>query len=724
MIELLKDWSIKRLLFFILIFLIVTDLAILLNIPLLRQTLGFLCFTIIPGLLILHLLKLNKIGLLKKLVLSIGLSIAFLMFVGLLLNQLYLAIGISKPLSTSSLVISFTFILVIMAFIAYRRNKDSFDCADVLNVKPNFKKAQFISPLFFPLIFPFLAVFGTYLMNTQGNNIILLAMLLLIPSYVVAVVYLRDRIPKSTYPVAILAIGIALVLMHGLTSNYLNGRDVHSEYYTFRVVASNLCWSMSNCPNALTACLSTSLLPTIYWSLMGINKLYIYKLVYQLIWAITPLVCYVLFKKYVNELYAFLASVFFMSQMPFISVLQSAVRTELAIFFFAFALMVFFDDEVDKLNKRILLLVFIFAVIVSHYSTSYIFFIMIFMFWLVTVPMKSFFKLNPYKHFGSSIKDEEKSNFFTGKNAVSATIVVLFFAWIFFWYSQLTNTKFTDGVLFIQNTFVNLVNLFVEESREESFIQSITGQNITELSRGISLVVHWIAFSFIFLGVIDFIRGSKNKKAKFEREYLLMVLIAGGILVAHFLPYVSVGYGSARGYQQSLVLLALGFVVGGKAICKYIRRPQFSLVVITIVLVSQFFCATYVVHQVLGNPYSEDLNRAGDAYGELYIHDQEVIGAKWLNERGANNSKIYTDMSGGIPLLFSCEIGKKPHTMCKFFSKNEAVSRGYIYLRYVNVVDGKIYPYVYEEGKNITEYPHLFVGKSKVYNNGGSEIWK
>ena len=43
-----------------------TDFTILLNIPFLKQILGFLCFTIIPGLLILHVLKLNKTEFLKN----------------------------------------------------------------------------------------------------------------------------------------------------------------------------------------------------------------------------------------------------------------------------------------------------------------------------------------------------------------------------------------------------------------------------------------------------------------------------------------------------------------------------------------------------------------------------------------------------------------------------------------------------------------------------------
>ena len=89
----LKTLSAKKLFLLTLVLLISTNLAIFLDIPVLRQVLGFLFFTIIPGLLILYILKLNKLGLTAGIVLSVGLSIAFLMLAGLLLNWAYFGLG-------------------------------------------------------------------------------------------------------------------------------------------------------------------------------------------------------------------------------------------------------------------------------------------------------------------------------------------------------------------------------------------------------------------------------------------------------------------------------------------------------------------------------------------------------------------------------------------------------------------------------------------------------
>lgn len=121
-----RNSSAKRFLLFTLLFLVATDLSIFLDIPVYRQFLGFVFFTSVPGLLILHILKLSKLGLTEKIVLSVGLSISFLMFAGLAINWIYPVFGYDRPLSTNSLLISFSVIILILAIIAHFRNRDTF----------------------------------------------------------------------------------------------------------------------------------------------------------------------------------------------------------------------------------------------------------------------------------------------------------------------------------------------------------------------------------------------------------------------------------------------------------------------------------------------------------------------------------------------------------------------------------------------------------------------
>lgn len=135
-----KTLGVKKFFFSILVFLIATDLAILLNIPFIRQILGLLFLTILPGLLILQILKLNKQSTIETILYSVGLSIAFLMFIGLFINTLYPLLGISKPISISPLMITINIAILILCALSCKINKE---CLNLISVK--IKATFFIS---------------------------------------------------------------------------------------------------------------------------------------------------------------------------------------------------------------------------------------------------------------------------------------------------------------------------------------------------------------------------------------------------------------------------------------------------------------------------------------------------------------------------------------------------------------------------------------------------
>ncbi|HTX61099.1 MAG TPA: hypothetical protein VMC48_02215, partial [Methanobacterium sp.] len=225
--QIFRKYDLKLLLITVIFLLIVTDLSILLNIPFLKPVLAFIFFSAVPGFLILLIFPVDKLGTVKRTVLSVGISISFLMIVGLVLNILYPIL--SQPLSFKSVFVTLNLLTILLIGLAYWRNQDNIGKNMGFGLDLNGKLA---SPMLFPFLFPLLAVLGTNLMNTTQNNIILLTMLILIPVYLISVVYLRERIHFANYPLALWLIGLSLLLMHGLTSNHLLGIDVHLEYYS------------------------------------------------------------------------------------------------------------------------------------------------------------------------------------------------------------------------------------------------------------------------------------------------------------------------------------------------------------------------------------------------------------------------------------------------------------------------------------------------------------
>jgi uncharacterized membrane protein len=550
---------------------------------------------------------------------------------------------------------------------------------------------------------------------------------------------------------------------------HICGHDVHIEYgIYFQTTLDNLHWSIFG-HSTLDACLSISLLPTIFQSILNIGaQEYLFKGVYVSIYSFGPLAIYIISKKYIGELYAFLASFFFMAQTAFLST-ASNPRTSLAIFFVALALMVCFNDKVDPFKKRILFIVFMLSCVVSHYSTTYLFFFIM---------------------LGAFVGVEILSKKYTFKKLISLTLVILFFAFVFFWYSQVTETAFNAGVGFVENTLSNLNRFFIEESRHEA-IKGLVGQELAYpiLSR-VNLAFIWGTFILLGIGVLTMLRRYKEMvsisnvkhkkpgflKTKFEVEYLVMALGCAGLLVIMVaLPYVSVGYGIQRLYSLVLIILSVCFVMGGMTLSHFLSKERtcakketlfakqkafmennsfFSqafflrkvvgkaflskkrfvlkeknnvlqvraYLVILLILIPYFLFTTGAMYQICGAPIAYTLNSEGEGYDREYVHDSESRAAKWLAMNDEKRSRIYTpDAYARMGLISQGEMSLNRINV-RLFSKHKQLKEGYIYLSYNNVVKGKLMV----EGMpcNMTEYSDRFIGKGKIYNSGGSEVWR
>ena len=727
---------IKEYFYILIILLIITDLSILLNIPFLRQILGFLFLTILLGLLVFQILKLNKLDFLEKFILAWGLSVSFLMFFGLLINNLSLAFGYKTPLSTISLLVTFNLTFIVLAIIGYKLNKDPVFSLPNVNLSTSEKAFLII-----PIIFPALSIFGMHIMNTTDNNILLMILLFLIPTYIVFVCVFNHKFSKRLYPVVIFLISISLLLLMSLRSNHIIGVDTHDEYYLFRTTLDNLHWRVFG-HTTFAACLSISLLPTVYQSILNISPEFLFKILYSLLYSITPLAVYVISKRYIEEGYAFLASCFFMFQTNFLFT-ELYSRTNTAILFFALAMMILFNDKIDPLKKRILFIVFMASCVVSHYSTAYTFFFIM---------------------LGTFVGMEIMSKKYTFKKIVSLTIVTLFFALIFFWYSQVTEEPFNAGVRFIEATFSNLNMFYIEELREGG-TEAMLGGCIMQkgIPHRIQFVWTWLTFMFIGIGIITLIRRYKemsfsewnfNKpdflKEKFEIGYFAIALICSGLLVMTIvLPHIAAGYSLQRTYSTLITILSVFFVIGGITLSKhffffkkktcakrknnsffgkaFFSKERFdgekasqvrAYLIILLVLIPYFLCVTGVMYNIFDVPRSIVLNSEGEQYDKMYIHDQESYGVKWLENNADQGNDVYVGGSNSGLIFIS---------QARILSDIRRIEHkkidGYIYLGYYNVIDNKLIT----SGSvvhNMTEYSDIFVEKSRIYDNGGSEMWK
>ncbi|MGB8779125.1 MAG: hypothetical protein WCD81_00560, partial [Candidatus Bathyarchaeia archaeon] len=123
-------------------------LATFFNLMLLRQLLGLVLLTFVSGFLIVRLMKLDRLGLAATVLLSVGLSVSFDMFLGLLANFLLPLAGINRPLDEFPVLVVFnlSFVLLILLATQLRERKLRFDTKGIFSL-PAFLFAVFLPAL-------------------------------------------------------------------------------------------------------------------------------------------------------------------------------------------------------------------------------------------------------------------------------------------------------------------------------------------------------------------------------------------------------------------------------------------------------------------------------------------------------------------------------------------------------------------------------------------------
>jgi uncharacterized membrane protein len=686
---------------FIFYFTVVFDISIA------RQVIGFLYFTFIPGFLLVKLLKLDELDPIENLLLSIGLSIAFLMVGGLLINEFFFLFGVSRPLSLMPLIITFNIIVLIGGVLVYLRSE---------NVKVIKGAPLRTSPFALFLVYlPILSIVGAMLANAYGNNVILLFMIIATSLLFIVGVLSKNLLPKM-YPFAILMIALALLYHSSFISSHLVhfSSDLQGEYFAFKTTENGAFWS-STVPylgglrtNAgrINAMLSVTVLPTIYSSLLNMDSVWMFKILYPLIFSLVPLGLYQLWRKRFGSKFAFISTFLFMAQETFYTEMLGLNRQMVAEFFFVLLLIAIFNEKMKTVNKTIFFMIFSFALVTSHYGLSQIvlFFISITLIYLVV------------------LKRPQKN--------VTTGMVVLFFVIMFLWYIYITDSAVFNSILeFGDYVFRQLGDFFNPTARGETVLMGLGLEAPPSIWHTISRAFAYLTQAFIVIGFIRLV--TKRTRTHLETEYFVFTLLAVALLVMLILvPGLANTMNMTRFYHILLFFLAPLCVLGAEAIVNVISKRNMELkvsVLLLLVLVPYFLFQTYFVYEVTGSdsysvPLSKHRMNSLRLHGKLgYTDAYSVFGARWLsNNVAVGHSQIYSDYYSrghelrGYGLVFVGYVEVLSNV-------TEVEPSGVLYLSSLNIIEETVAGsrYVW----NISEISFLS-NLNMVYSNGGSEVYK
>jgi len=188
-------------------------------------------------------------------------------------------------------------------------------------------------------------------------------------------------IPTKLYPLMIFAISIALVFHVSLTYKYIMGTDAPLEYYVFRLTEIEGNWRPPgpsidpSSPARFNSMLSITILPTIYSVLLNTKGEILFKVFYSFVFSLVPLTLYRIYERQTGRLAALLSALFFISSpIVFYGVEPLGLNRQIiGELFFALSIFLLLHKEIATRKRRLLLIVFGAALVVSHYSLSYIY---------------------------------------------------------------------------------------------------------------------------------------------------------------------------------------------------------------------------------------------------------------------------------------------------------------------------------------------------------------
>jgi uncharacterized membrane protein len=485
------------------------------------------------------------------------------------------------------------------------------------------------------------------------------------------------------------------------------GADIFSEYYVFRLTQIGNQWNpflkLSNF-EAMKAnnMLSVTILPQIYSTLLNLDGAWIFKLIIPSVVSIALSIgLFILYQTQIDKETAFLATFFFIANLVILG--WGPAKQLIAEFFYISLVFVLLNKEIPLRNKKILMMLFGFCLIVSHYSLSYIF--------LGTILLIVFLSFVLKRKVQISV-------------ITTTILLVLAFTWYIYTSGSSPFTALLNTANHVYESFMR--DFFNPQSRSESVLRGIGATPAVSTLHFIGRLFFYITEFFIVLG---FLKVVVFKKESFSREYKAFILINFVALILNILiPGLAGSFLMERWYIVLLIILSPLCIIGGKTFFEYVYKyilkhsdKKFIRLSLCVVLILFFLFNSGFVYEIANDDswslplsmYRMDNIRLH----ELLVKKEEVDGAIWLtNFVKLSSVTIYADTTSIFHILEPYGLIDQAHLKTLYNSTTTLEVGAFIYLRSININDNLAYLYSYSW--NLSDIHSIINCQNIVYSNG------
>jgi uncharacterized membrane protein len=531
------------------------------------------------------------------------------------------------------------------------------------------------------------AAVGAIRLNNGAGGTTTAVMLCCAAAVIVALIRWRWQLRPGTIVTTIYLFSFALLLMTSLRGWDITGHDIQREFHVFQLTATNGVWDISRFRDAYDACLSITILPTMVAGMTGMSGTYVFKILFQLVFALCPVIVYLIARRFGSVLVAVLAAVYFASFPTFVTDMPFLCRQEIAFVFVGGVILVATNERYALRRRQAWVAALSAGVVLSHYSTTYVLIGLLVITWAARGITRGGEKVLAVQRGRPPGDGQRRAPVFGIANI--AVLILLTVVWtgpVTQTGGQLeqTTTRLLSAIFggadAAQSSDVSyslFSTLFSAKPSASGRMQSYTADTTAGTASGRAVGAYYplstvnqyptplvdaeslpltaigraldqvgvdvpllnviirkgaagLLQIFVCLGFgVVVLRRAHGFRV--NREFFFLAVASFLVVLSQVvLPAVSADYGLLRAFQQSLFVLAPFLAVGSVHMFSWLGSRR-SVLVASGIAVGFFASLTGLIPQALGGyPAQLHLNNSGQYYDLYYLHPEELAAMTWL----------------------------------------------------------------------------------------------
>ncbi len=299
---------------------------------------------VVPVALLRHKIDWPVRGSAESWLLSVVTAILGLLIVGLVINYLLPMVGIERPLDRGPVLVA---IAVGDVALALWRPDRAPALADLLRWSGSHSTRSWGARLVaMSAVALLVSIVGAVRLNNGASGAVALAALVLWIGIIAALLIGSRHLGLGSKLTVIYLLAAAFLLMTSLRGWYVTGHDIQYEYQVFQLTSNLGLWQPHTFRSAYYACLSITILPTVLAHVTGLSGVLVFKVVIQLLFALCPLMVFLIGRRVVSDRWALIGVTYFLLFPTFFSDMPFLTRQETAFLFFAAAIMLLLSQDV------------------------------------------------------------------------------------------------------------------------------------------------------------------------------------------------------------------------------------------------------------------------------------------------------------------------------------------------------------------------------------------